>query len=55
MNKLFTLLLLSLSLLGFNSSSYAADEGTQAIATEQSEANDDKKKKKDGEEEPECE
>ena len=65
MNKLFTLLILTLSLLGFNSSSYAAKDGSKAaeaadhgqMTAEEAKANKDKKKKKKGdeEEEPECE
>ncbi len=56
MNKLLTLLILTLSLLGFNASSYAGDEGATASDNGQKTAEEAKKKKKKGEEEePECE
>jgi len=54
MNKLLTLLLLTLSLLGFNASSYAADEGATASDNGQT-ITEEAKKKKAEEEEPECE
>ncbi len=57
MNKLFTLLILTLSLLGFNASSYATDGGAIASDQGQTTAEEAKKKKQKGaeEEEPECE
>lgn len=58
MNKFLTLLVLALTLTGFNSSSFATDEGAKAADTsEQAQAEQDKNKKKKGgdEEEPECE
>ncbi|MBT3203484.1 MAG: hypothetical protein HOM14_16670 [Gammaproteobacteria bacterium] len=56
MNKLLVLFILALSLFGFNSSSFAADEGAKASDQGQTTAEEAKKKKKKGaEEEPECE
>ena len=63
MSKILTLLVLALTLMGFNSSSFAAkDEAKAADAAEQGQMTaeeaknkDKKKKKKKGdEEEPEC-
>jgi len=57
MKQLFTLFILMISLLGFNSATYATEEGAKNADT-QSAAVDDKKKKKkktEGDEEPECE
>ena len=59
MNKVLTLLVLALTLTGFNSSSFAAKDGAKASdAAEKGQmtaqqAKDKKKKKKD-DEEPEC-
>ncbi len=65
MSKLLTLLVLALSVMGFNSTSYAAGNGAkttdtaeqaQMTAKEAKAAKEKKKKKKKGdEEEPECE
>jgi hypothetical protein len=56
MNKLLTLVVLALSLMGFNSLSYA-DDGAKPCADGDSacmEQQKKKTKKKAGEEEPEC-
>lgn len=57
MQKLFVLFFLTLSLMGFNSSVYAASEGVQSTDQEQATTDGEKKKKKKGgdDEEPECE
>jgi len=59
MNKLLVLFILALSLMGFNSSSYAINDGAKASeqgqASAQNEQQQKKKKKDDEEEEPECE
>jgi len=51
MNKLLVLFLLTLSLMGFNTSSYATEEGAEV---EQATSEESKEKKKGGDEEPEC-
>lgn len=55
MKKLLTLFILALSLLGFNSSIYAVQDGSQSTDQEQTATDKEKKKKKaEDEEEPEC-
>lgn len=54
MQKLFLLFILTLGFMGFNSSTFAAQDGAQATDQQQA-ANDEKKKKGEDEEEPECE
>jgi len=64
MKKILTLLVLALTLVGFNTNSFADKEGAKAseaaekgqMTAEQAKNKDKKKKKKKGdEEEPECE
>lgn len=58
MKQLLTLFILALSLIGFNSVSYAAEQGAKSVDIQiaMADEGDDKKKKKKGEEEeePEC-
>jgi len=59
MKQLFTLFILMISLLGFNSATYATEEGVKSADTQPAaaEADDQKKKikKAEGDEESECE
>lgn len=56
MKKLFSLLILALSLIGFNSSVHAVKEGAQSTDNGKETTTEEKKKKKAAEEdeEPEC-
>ncbi len=57
MKQLFTFFILTISLLGFNSATYADDHGATSEDTEVTATDDQKKKPNKGgeEEEPECE